>query len=333
MTAPLEIHYRRLLAVYPTEHRRAYEEEMVGVLMEGARPGQRRPALGEAADLLWGGFVARLGRGAQGLRGAAWRDAAAVAGLLVAAVLTAVAGRRLILGLQQFLSAGDRMRDFGVDGGLLLDVAFRSVAWLAVMIVVLVGARRTAIAFAAVAALVEIGVIVAWTPAQEFRALHMSWAPALALLSVAFLVLARSGRTAVAVLSRQGALLAGGGIVLAAVASGLVRWLPNPLPDTLGIVGLAVVLAGVWMTPGETRRRILVLLAPAFALPLAQRLLEEAIQIQLAPAVTPGMVVTQVLMMAGVPLAALAAAVAALRARERFAVSMSVTRKPAKEAE
>jgi hypothetical protein len=335
MTTPLEIRYRRLLAIYPSEHRRAYEEEMVGVLMEGARPDQRRPALGEAVDLLWAGFVTRLGRGAQGLRNAAWRDAAAVAGLLVAAVLTAVACRRLILGLQIVLSAGDPMRDFGVDGGLLIDVALRSVAWLAVTTVVLAGARRTAVVLGAVAVLVEIGAIVAWTPAQEFRALHMSWAPALGLLAVAFLVLARRGRTAVAVLSGPGVLLAAGGIVLAAAASSVWRWLPNLLPDALALGGLAVVVAGVWMTPGETRRRILVLLAPAFALPLAQWLLEEAIQIELAPVVTPGMVVAQVLLMVGVPLAALAVAAAALHARERVevSVSVSVTRKPAEEAD
>lgn len=56
MTAPLERHYRRLLAVYPAAYRHIYEEEIVAVLMEGAEPGRRRPSPAEAADLLRSGF-------------------------------------------------------------------------------------------------------------------------------------------------------------------------------------------------------------------------------------------------------------------------------------
>ena len=35
-----EIRYRRLLALYPREFRREYEDEMLGVLMTDPRPGQ-----------------------------------------------------------------------------------------------------------------------------------------------------------------------------------------------------------------------------------------------------------------------------------------------------
>ena len=39
---PLERQYRRLLAAYPAEHRREHGEEMIGVLLAAARPGQVR---------------------------------------------------------------------------------------------------------------------------------------------------------------------------------------------------------------------------------------------------------------------------------------------------
>ncbi|MFI5064156.1 MAG: hypothetical protein ACHP9Z_09290 [Streptosporangiales bacterium] len=52
--AGLERRYRRLLAWYPAGHRRDHEEEMLGVLLAAARGGQRRPALGDAVNLIWG---------------------------------------------------------------------------------------------------------------------------------------------------------------------------------------------------------------------------------------------------------------------------------------
>ncbi|GAA3905046.1 hypothetical protein [Actinoplanes auranticolor] len=334
MTAPLEIQYRRLLAVYPSAHRRAYEEEMVGVLMEGAEPGQRRPALGEAADLLRAGILARLGRGAQALRTSAWRDAAAVAGLIGAVLLTAIACRRLIFGLLYARESGDPMRAFGVDGGLLIDVAARSVAWLAVVVAVLLAARRTATALAVVAVLVEITAVAVWLPSQEFRAIRMSWALALALLTVALLVLSRHGRPAVAILGRRGGAVLTGGLVLAAVSALLLPLWPTPpqilglvtVPDALLLAAGAMLLAGLQRIPAGIRRRILVLLAPLLAVPVAQRQLEQAIDITFARSVTPGIVVVDVLMMAGVPLLAFALAAAALHLRE--GITVTVTRTP-----
>ncbi|GAA3339710.1 hypothetical protein GCM10020358_24440 [Amorphoplanes nipponensis] len=331
MTAPLEVHYRRLLAIYPAAHRRAYEEEMVGVLMAGAEPGQRRPALGEAADLLWGGLRARLGRGAQSLRTSAWRDAAAVAALFGAVLLAAAAGRRLIVGLTYFREYDDPMRFLGIDGGLLIDVAARTVAWLAVVVAVLLAARRTAVALAGMAVLVEIAAIAVWQPSQEFRAVRMSWALALALLTVALLVLSRPGRPARATLGRRGGTLITAGLALAAVSALLLPWWPAP-PQILGLLPVtdamllaagAMLLAGLQRIPAGTRRRILVLLAAVVAVPIAQRLLEQAIGIPLARSVTPGIVVVDVLLMVGVPLLAFALAAAVLHLRETVRVTVS----------
>ncbi|MFI6317804.1 hypothetical protein ACIBG8_09820 [Nonomuraea sp. NPDC050556] len=79
---PLEARYRRLLACYPRDHRARHEEEMIGVLLAGARPGRTRPRPAEAADLVWGALRVH-GRRAFGPRSApAWRD-----GLVLAVAL------------------------------------------------------------------------------------------------------------------------------------------------------------------------------------------------------------------------------------------------------
>ncbi len=333
MTAPLEMHYRRLLAVYPAAHRRDYEEEMVGVLMAGAEPGQRRPTPAEAADLLWSGIVARLGRGAQQLRTAGWRDAAAVAGLISVVLLAAVAGRRLVFGLHYTHEYGDPMRYFGFDGGLLIDVAARSAAWLAVLVAMLLAARRAAVALAVVALLVELAAIGVWLPREEFRAIQMSWAPVLALLTVALLVLSRRGRPAAAIVGRRGIMLVSGGVFLAVLGAVVFSWWQLPrifgvitATDALLVGAGALLLAGFQRIPAGIRRRTLVLTAPVLAVPLAQRWLEQAVSIGLARSVTPGMVAVAVLMMAGIPLLAFALAATVLHLRE--SVTVSLTREP-----
>lgn len=59
-SAVLEGRYRRLLAWYPRSFRREQEDEMLAVLMAGARPGQRRPGLLETADVLRSALWMRL---------------------------------------------------------------------------------------------------------------------------------------------------------------------------------------------------------------------------------------------------------------------------------
>jgi hypothetical protein len=59
--ASLERAYGLLLMAYPRAYRRARGPEMLGVLVDGARPGQRYPRPGEAADLIGGGLRHRLG--------------------------------------------------------------------------------------------------------------------------------------------------------------------------------------------------------------------------------------------------------------------------------
>jgi hypothetical protein len=48
----LERRYRRLLKCFPARYRREHEQEILSVLMAGAREGQQRPGLADSADLL-----------------------------------------------------------------------------------------------------------------------------------------------------------------------------------------------------------------------------------------------------------------------------------------
>ena len=69
--AVLERRYRRLLAWYPQPFRREHEEEMLAVLMAGARQGQRRPGVAESANLIMsalGMWLRRRGPGASNQR-------------------------------------------------------------------------------------------------------------------------------------------------------------------------------------------------------------------------------------------------------------------------
>jgi len=60
-TANLERSYRRWLRWYPTWFRREHEAEILGVLMAGAREGQRRPEPMECLDLVSSALRMRLG--------------------------------------------------------------------------------------------------------------------------------------------------------------------------------------------------------------------------------------------------------------------------------
>ncbi|MFC5828837.1 hypothetical protein [Nonomuraea insulae] len=77
--SPLEARYRRLLACYPRDHRVRHEEEMIGVLLAGARPGQTRPHLADIADLLWGALRVHSRRTFGPVSAPAWRDGLALA--------------------------------------------------------------------------------------------------------------------------------------------------------------------------------------------------------------------------------------------------------------
>jgi hypothetical protein len=108
--ADLERGYRRLLAWYPRAFRRENGQEILAVLMAGARAGQRRPGLAESADLIRSGLWMRLRpsvpRSARTVRaavrlmyaGAALSAAVLVIGLALIIVDIQVAARGQFLG-------------------------------------------------------------------------------------------------------------------------------------------------------------------------------------------------------------------------------------------
>ena len=94
-SAGLEWRYRRLLAWYPRSFRREQEDEMLAVLMAGARPGQRRPGLLETADVLRSALGMRLVLAVTCLRTARsnqrWTDALALFSVAAPVFLVIVA--------------------------------------------------------------------------------------------------------------------------------------------------------------------------------------------------------------------------------------------------
>jgi hypothetical protein len=330
----LENRYRRLLRVYPPAHRRDYGREMLGVLMQDARPGQRLPSPAEIADLLRAGLAARLRSVPGELRGSGWRDAAAVAGLIAALTLTAIPVKSVIGGLIYRHEYGDPMRGFGFDGGLMLDVGARTVAWLVVVIAVAAGARRTAVALAAGATAVEVAAVAVWLPGQSFRPFWMSAVLAAAALTTVLLATARRGRPVARVLGRRGVAVAAASVVLAVVLARITVWLSPGVPEnhyyarlTLTAVAAVLLIAALRAPAPGVRYRILVLLAPVLAAPGAQSALADVTGLQLQLVVTPGLVFAQVAGMVALPLAAFAAAAAALHVAERHQLRPAVTRR------
>lgn len=85
--AGLEKRYRRLLAWYPKAFRHDQGDEMLGVLMAGARRGQRRPGPGDSADLIKSAVVMRFRRTGSVADGKPWSDALALFTLVAPVML------------------------------------------------------------------------------------------------------------------------------------------------------------------------------------------------------------------------------------------------------
>lgn len=80
--AKLERRYEHLLALFPAAHRHEYEDEMIGVLMAGAKPHQRFPGLRETANLVRCAAWMRLGGRGAGAADGRWAPAIAVFALV-----------------------------------------------------------------------------------------------------------------------------------------------------------------------------------------------------------------------------------------------------------
>jgi len=149
-TAALERRYLRLLRCYPPSHREFHREEMLGVLLDTARPGQRTPGLGQTVNLAACGLAIRVRRIPGWLAADAGQDALAVVSLIAPAVVV------IFLALQQAAmnaTAGARppvWNPVWAPVPVLPSLAESVVglAWLAVVLLGLAGGRGAAAAIA-----------------------------------------------------------------------------------------------------------------------------------------------------------------------------------------
>jgi hypothetical protein len=148
----LERRYRRLLCCYPPSHRVAHREEMLGVLLAAARPGQRRPGARQTVNLAACGLAIRAHRA---LTAGLWQDALAMVSLIgpvvmfVLAALNVAETVREEVRFDHIFPSGlpfwrpDLMPDLG--GPVVIMIG-----WLAVVFLALTGRRRTAAVVASV---------------------------------------------------------------------------------------------------------------------------------------------------------------------------------------
>jgi hypothetical protein len=255
----LERRYRRLLAWYPAEHRRAYGEEMIGVLLAAAPDGSIRPGLAGAFDLIRGGLRARLRSGLRWLAGIGWPDALAVCSVTVPVILVGSFTAEWLY----FLHASIGPLHVQVERGLVV-LAIAAPPLLALRF------RRTA----ALVALVFAG----WLSIYTLGGLSANWgeywivygeaiSSSLALLlGAAALAMSPGPRRAIEILTPKSWLvLTGSGIAIGLIHPSL--W-PQPvwLAAVIVIAVLAVISAGLVLTiPGPAARGLLLLLAvPAY---------------------------------------------------------------------
>jgi hypothetical protein len=83
MSERLRRRYERLLFTYPPAYRREHREEMIGTLLEAARPDQRVPALRETTSLLLGGLRTRAQQAARQSPRRLWADGLQLGVLLI----------------------------------------------------------------------------------------------------------------------------------------------------------------------------------------------------------------------------------------------------------
>src|SRR5262249_12251100 len=101
----LERQYLRLLRCYPPSHREVHGEEMLGVLLDAARPGQRTPGLRQTVNLAACGLMIRAHRIPGWLTDDRWQDALAVVSLIAPAVMFIVATLDFATAVQEAVNA------------------------------------------------------------------------------------------------------------------------------------------------------------------------------------------------------------------------------------
>ena len=251
----LERAYGRLLRWYPAGHQARHAEEMLGVLMASAGPGRRRPGLADSANLIGGALRIRFRAATTGSAGL-WREALGRAGVLLPLAWVA---------MMVTLDGPGVARELGVNASVLTNLAQAYLPPLAVLITVLLGWRR--LALAAIAAAVIIG------PLDD---LHYLGAPppdaaaALAVLGIAAVaLLAGPGRNRTRLTWRPYVLAVAAGAAAGSAERrlnyasdplSLVRHAGWPAPEVAGLAVVAAVTV-ILLASSAVSRRLLILAA------------------------------------------------------------------------
>ncbi|MCM0673913.1 hypothetical protein NCC78_04215 [Micromonospora phytophila] len=221
----LERRYRLLLAAYPWEHRRVYEDEMLAVLLAGAQPQQRRPSIPDVWNLLAGALRVRLNSTGRGLTQAAWADAAAVAGLLTVFALLTLS-----------LHALAQYPHFPTASGLgwqreAVDWA-RLAGWGAVCAVIAAGWRWPAAGLAWIAVIAEAASLTLRYDNDPVSVVNTLWQFTLALIAAATLTIPAPRRRAFVLLGarRLSAILLAAAVVGTVFLSNQLNRPPDPEP-------------------------------------------------------------------------------------------------------
>ena len=153
--AALERRYRRLLRCYPPSHRQVHREEMLGVLLAAARPGQRGPGAAQTVNLVACGLAIRARRALGWLADDPSQDALAVVSLIAPVVMLIIAALNFAAAIRESLAI-DHAYPPTLPFWTLNLVPFLGgpaammIGWLAVAPLGLSGRRRTAAAVASV---------------------------------------------------------------------------------------------------------------------------------------------------------------------------------------
>ena len=255
----LEGRYRRLLAMYPAEHRRKHQDEMLGVLMTGARAGQHRPGLADTADLIWGALLIRLRPARPGTAWPLWRDALAVVSVLLPLMVLAYSGLLNVATLAT-LRAGSPI--FNALAGY--DAKFLG-GWAIVAALALLRLRRTA-ALAATALLLWLVYSIADAPNWSYIDAPSMRSLTVAGLEIAALVASPGPRRAMQIINWRHYTLA---LAIPLGLASVSNWvgLADPaVSDSIVITACAVTLAGMTLASPLAKRVAAFLALPVYYL-------------------------------------------------------------------
>jgi hypothetical protein len=255
----LEGRYRRLLAMYPAEHRRKHQDEMLGVLMTGARAGQYRPGVADTANLIWGALLIRLRPARPGTAWPLWRDALAVVSVLLPLMVLAYSGLLNVATLAT-LRVGSPI--FNALAGYNAEVLG---GWAIVAALALLRLRRTA-ALAATALLIWLAYSIAGAPNWSYIDAPSMRSLSVAALEIAALVASPGPRRAVQITHwRHYALALAIPLGLASVSNWV--WRVDPaVSDCIVIAACAVTLAGMTLASPLAKRVAAFLALPVYYL-------------------------------------------------------------------